>query len=65
MTTVTLSRGTTSVEIPLLESGGSPLFSTDFGKPFANLHTSSGCQPQSARPVEQSNQSYNHWSVHK
>jgi len=42
MVTVTLSRGTTSVEIPLLESGGSPLFSTDFGKPFANLHTSSG-----------------------
>ena len=42
MTTVTLSRGSTSVEIPLLESGGSPLFSTDFGKPFANLHTSSG-----------------------
>ena len=42
MTTVTLSRGSTSINIPLLESGGSPLFSTDFGKPFANLHTSSG-----------------------
>jgi hypothetical protein len=42
MVTVTLSRGSTSIDIPLLESSGTPLFSTDFGKPFANIHTSSG-----------------------
>lgn len=42
MATVTLQRGSTSIDIPLLESGGTPLFSTDFGKPFANIHESSG-----------------------
>jgi hypothetical protein len=42
MTSVTISRGGTSIEIPLLESSGTPVFSTDFGKPFANIHKNSG-----------------------
>jgi hypothetical protein len=42
MVSVTISRGGTSIDIPLLESGGTPLFSTDFGKPFANIHENSG-----------------------
>jgi hypothetical protein len=31
-----------SIDIPLLESSGTPLFSTDFGKPFATIHQNSG-----------------------
>jgi hypothetical protein len=42
MVSVTISRGSTSIDIPLLESSGTPLFSTDFGKPFANIHENSG-----------------------
>jgi hypothetical protein len=42
MVSVTISRGSTSIDIPLLESSGTPLFSTDFGKPFANVHQNSG-----------------------
>jgi hypothetical protein len=42
MVSVTISRGSTSIDIPLLEESGNPLFSTDFGKPFANIHENSG-----------------------
>jgi hypothetical protein len=42
MVSVTISRGSTSIDIPLLESSNTPLFSTDFGKPFANIHENSG-----------------------
>jgi hypothetical protein len=42
MVSVIISRGNTSIDIPLLESSGTPLFSTDFGKPFANIHENSG-----------------------
>jgi hypothetical protein len=42
MVSVTISRGSTSIDIPLLESSGTPLFSTDFGKPFATVHENSG-----------------------
>jgi hypothetical protein len=42
MVSVSISRGSTSIDIPLLESSGTPLFSTDFGKPFANIHENSG-----------------------
>jgi len=39
---VTLSRGSTSLDLPLLEEGGNVLFSTDFGKPFANIRDTGG-----------------------
>jgi len=39
---VTLSRGSTSLDLPLLDEGGNPLFSTDFGKPFANIRDTGG-----------------------
>jgi hypothetical protein len=39
---VTLSRGTTSLDLPLLDEGGNPLFSTDFGLPFANIRDTGG-----------------------
>jgi hypothetical protein len=42
MVSVTISRGNTSIDIPLLELSGTPLFSTDFGKPFATIHENSG-----------------------
>jgi hypothetical protein len=42
MASVTLSRDTTSISIPLLEEGGTALFSTDFGKPFANVRDTGG-----------------------
>jgi hypothetical protein len=42
MASVTLSRASTSIDIPLIEEGGTALFSTDFGKPFATVRDSGG-----------------------
>jgi hypothetical protein len=45
MTLITLTQLGSSddpISIPLLESSGTPLFSVDFGKPFANIHENSG-----------------------
>jgi hypothetical protein len=43
MVVVTLfNLGGSGIDIPLLESSGTPLFSVDFGKPFANIHENSG-----------------------
>lgn len=39
---VTLRRGNTSVDIPLLEQGGSPLFVADFGKPNQSIYEKGG-----------------------
>ena len=42
MVVATLSRDTTSVDIPLIEEGGTALWSTDLGKPFANVRDTGG-----------------------
>jgi hypothetical protein len=42
MTDVTLSQGSESVTIPLLDTSGSPLFSVDYGKPSANIQDRGG-----------------------
>jgi len=39
---VTLRRGQTSVDIPLLEQGGTPLFIADFGKPNQTIYEKGG-----------------------
>jgi len=44
MVNLTLSRGGTSVTIPLIEEGGTPLFSIDYGKPEARVHGSGGAK---------------------
>lgn len=42
MVSVTLSRGTTSIDIPLVEESGEQLLSTSFGKPEVNVRESGG-----------------------
>jgi hypothetical protein len=42
MASVTLSRGSTSLDLPIVKKGGEVLFSTDFGKPFANIRDTGG-----------------------
>jgi hypothetical protein len=42
MASVTLSRGSQSVSIPLVEEGGTPLFISDWGKPQLNVRESGG-----------------------
>ena len=42
MVTMTLARGSTSVDIPVIETGGTPVFSTQYGKPFANVRSGGG-----------------------
>jgi hypothetical protein len=43
MASVNLFReGEEGLVIPLIDSSGTPLFSVDFGKPFANVHQNSG-----------------------
>ena len=37
MTSVTLTNGTTAVDIPLLDTGGTPLFVASFGKPHQSV----------------------------
>lgn len=44
MANLTLSRGGTSVTIPLLEEGGTPLLSIDYGKPEARVQDSGGAK---------------------
>lgn len=47
MATATIERGTTTIEITLLEEGGSPLVSRDIGKPGQRMHETGGLDPRS------------------
>lgn len=46
MATATLTRGGTTVELVLLESGGSPLVSVDAGKPTLQVHNTGALEPR-------------------
>jgi len=58
MVFVTLSRGTTSIDIPLLEENGTPLISGDYGKP--NLNVQDGGGTLYPRTVDQWSQGLNY-----
>lgn len=46
MVTATLSRGGTSVDIPLVETAGTPVIGRDIGKPNQQIHESGTLQPR-------------------
>ena len=58
MVAVTLSRGSTSIDIPLLEENGTPLLSGDYGKP--NLNVQDGGGTLYPRTVDQWSQGLNY-----
>lgn len=58
MVSVTLSRGSTSVEIPLKQESGTPLISADYGKP--NLNVQDGGGTLYPRTVDQWSQGLNY-----
>lgn len=46
MVTATLSRGGTSVDLPLIETGGTPLISVDYGKPELQIQNTGTINPR-------------------
>lgn len=58
MAVATLTRGTTTIDIPLIDESGTPLIATDFGKPELELRPSGGTL--SPRSMDNWNANINH-----